>query len=161
MNFKPFSFSPRLVFVTLAVLVIVGLAWIWHASRAKSPLPETQAVPTVAVARVVRADLFQEVTVPAEFRAYVQVDLHAKVSGYVKDMKVDIGDRVKAGQLLATLEIPELQDDLSHALAAEQRAVADYKDAHLAYTRLVTVNTAHPNLVAQQEVDAAEARDQA
>jgi RND family efflux transporter MFP subunit len=114
----------------------------------------------VAVVRVDREDLFQEDPIPAEFRAYVAVDLHAKVTGYVKDMKVDFGDRVKAGQLLATLEIPELQEDLSHALAAEQRAVADYKDAHLAYTRLKTVNTPqHPDLVAQMDIDAAEAKD--
>jgi RND family efflux transporter MFP subunit len=113
----------------------------------------------VAVATVERRHLYEEVTIPAEFRPYQQVDLHAKVSGYVKAMNVDFGDRVKAGQLLATLEIPELQDDLSHARAAEQRAVADDTDAHLAYTRLLAVNTAHPNLVARQDLDAAEARD--
>jgi len=108
---------------------------------------------------VAREDLFREITIPAEFRPYAEVELHAKVSGYVKDMKVDFGDRVEAGQLLALLEVPELTDELDHARAAERRAQADYRDAHLAYTRLVAVNKQHPNLIAEQELDTAEARD--
>ena len=91
-----------------------------------------------------------EVPMPAEFRPYMEVELHAKVSGYVDQMYVDIGDRVKAGQLLATLEVPELRDEHARALAAEKRAVADYKDAHLVYQRLLAVEKDHPNLVAQQ-----------
>jgi len=150
----------RGLLVITALLLAAAAGWVWHGAGANSrPPAELPAAPTVAVARVDREDLFQAVTIPAEFRAYEAVDLHAKVSGYVQEMKVDFGDRVKAGQLLATLEIPELQDDLSHALSAEARAVADYKDAHLAYTRLKAVNTQHPNLVAQQDLDAAEARD--
>ena len=66
----------------------------------------------MGVAKVSREDLYKEVTIPAEFRPYVEVELHAKVSGYVEEMNVDFGDRVKAGQLLATLEVPELQDEL-------------------------------------------------
>ena len=161
MNFKSFPPATRVVLIALAVLVILGIVWFCHnhKSGGEAPVSAAQSVPTVAVVRVARADLFQEVTIPAEFRAYQQVDLHAKVSGYVKEMKVDFGDRVKAGQLLATLEIPELQADLSNARAAEQRAVADYTNAHLDYTRLLAVNTTHPNLVAQQDVDAAEAKD--
>ncbi len=73
---------------------------------------------------------------PAEFRPYVEVELHAKVSGYVGKMNVDFGDKVKAGQLLATIEVPELQDELDNAMAAEQKAEADYTNAHLIYTRL-------------------------
>jgi len=69
----------------------------------------------VAVAKVAREDLFNEVTIPAEFRPYLKVELHAKVSGYVDQINVDIGDQVKAGQLLARLEVPELRDD--HAAA--------------------------------------------
>jgi RND family efflux transporter MFP subunit len=143
------------------VVAGAGISWIWPVSRAGEPSPAAlNPPPVVAVAKVERRDLYEEVTIPAEFRAYAQVDLHAKVTGYVKDMKVDFGDRVKAGQLLATLEIPELQEDLSHALAAEARAVADDKDAHLAYTRLKAVNTPqHPDLVAQMDIDAAEAKD--
>ena len=69
----------------------------------------------MAVAKVDREDLYNEVTIAAEFRPYVEVELHAKVSGYVKEMNVDFGDKVKAGQLLATLEVPELQDELQFA----------------------------------------------
>jgi RND family efflux transporter MFP subunit len=143
-----------LVAVLLAAIVI---ARSWHARAARANAPD--AVPVVAVARVGRADLSREITIPAEFRPYAEVELHAKVTGYVKDLKVDIGDRVKEGQLLAVLEVPELTDELDHAVAAHQRAQADYREAHLAYTRLVAVNKDHPNLIAQQDLDAAEARD--
>jgi RND family efflux transporter MFP subunit len=89
------------------------------------------------------------------------VELHAKVSGYVSEMKVDFGDHVKAGQLLATLEVPELSDELHNAMAAVQKAEADHTEAHLVYTRLVGVNQQQPNLVAQQDLDSAEAKDRA
>ena len=111
------------------------------------------------MARVTRQDLYNEVTFPAEFRPYVEVELHAKVSGYVREMKVDFGDRVKAGQLLATLEVPELHDELHNAIATQQKAEADYTNAHLIYMRLAAVNKDHPNLVAQQDLDTAEAKD--
>jgi RND family efflux transporter MFP subunit len=61
--------------------------------------------------------------------------------------------------LLALLEVPELREELDHAVAAHQRAQAEYRDAHLAYTRLVAVNQDHPNLIAQQDLDTAEAHD--
>jgi RND family efflux transporter MFP subunit len=95
----------------------------------------------------------------AEFRPYVEVALPAKVTGYVGKMNVDFGDQVKAGQILATLEVPELQADLDNAQATEQKAQADYTNAHLIYTRLLAVNKDHPNLVAQQELDTAQASD--
>jgi RND family efflux transporter MFP subunit len=119
----------------------------------------TATLPTVAVAKVDREDLYKEVTIPAEFRPYVEAELHAKVSGYLDKINVDFGDKVKAGQLLAVLEVPELQDELNSAIAAEQRAEADYTNAHLIYTRLVDVNREHPNLVAQQDIDTAQAKD--
>jgi RND family efflux transporter MFP subunit len=89
----------------------------------------------------------------------VEVELHAKVSGFVREMKVDFGDRVKAGQLLATLEVPELQDELHNAIATEQKDEADYTNAHRIYMRLAAVNKEHPNLVAQQDLDTADAKD--
>src|SRR6201999_4525335 len=86
-------------------------------------------------------------------------ELHSKVSGYLQQMNVDFGDCVKAGQLLATIEIPELQDELDNAIATEKKVEADHKNANLVYSRLISVNKAHPNLVAQEDLDAAESRD--
>ena len=151
------SLSLRLAALAAVTLTVIlfARAWQGRAPRAAAALQR----PVVAVARVEPEDLFREITIPAEFRPYTEVELHAKVSGYVKEMKVDIGDRVKAGQLLAVLEVPELHDDFDHAVASHARAQADYRDAHLAYTRLVAVNKDHPNLIAQQDLDTAEAHD--
>jgi len=146
--------------VGIVLLAVASIA-VWRAITVHTKPQVTPAVQarSVAVARVTREDLYNEVTIPAEFRPYLKVELHAKVSGYVDQINVDIGDQVKAGQLLARLEVPELRDELARAKAAEQRAEADYKDAHLVYNRLLAVDKAHPNLVAQQELDAAEAKD--
>ena len=150
----------RSVLVMAAVVVAVGLLWlVRHVEANREPAIHT--VSTVAVAKVDREDLYREVTIPAEFRPYEEVELHAKVSGYVDKMNVDFGDRVKAGQLLATLEVPELSDELHNAMAAVQKAEADHADAHLIYTRLAGVNQQQPNLVAQQDLDTAEAKDHA
>ncbi len=147
----------------LAAGVLMLVTWRGLTVHAKATGPAAASpegtLPLIPVARVVRQDLFNEVPIPAEFRPYEEVELHAKVAGYVKDMNVDFGDHVKAGKLLATLEVPELKDELDHALATEKRAEADYTDAHLIYTRLQAVDKDHPNLVAQQELDTAEAKD--
>src|SRR5919198_1264270 len=67
------------------------------------------------VVKVGPADLSREVVLTAEFKPYQEVDVHAKVAGYVKKIYVDIGDRVRAGQLLAELEIPESVDEVLRA----------------------------------------------
>jgi len=158
---RPGSVKWRAAAALLLGSVVVIALLLGVAGRTK---PHTAAVAApsalpVAVARVTREDLYNQVTIPAEFRPYVEVELHAKVSGYVQQMNVDFGDRVKAGQLMATLEVPELHDELDRALAAEKRAEADYTNAHLIFTRLQAVNRDHPNLVALQELDTAESKD--
>jgi len=129
----------------------------------------------VAVSKVVRADLSQGLRIAAEFRPFQEIDVHAKVAGYMKHIYVDVGDRVKKGQTLAILEVPELQDELNQAAAALRqsqqevdqaqhelrRAQADYTVAHLSYTRLEGVMKTRPELIAQQDVDDAEGKDQA
>lgn len=153
--------STRVVVGVAFACLVVGAALLARSWRhpANAEGTEIASIPTVAVAKVAREDLFKEISVPAEFRPYTDVEVHAKVSGFVKQMNVDIGDRVKAGQLLATLEVPELTDELDSARAALRRADAEYRDAHLAYTRLLAVNKQHPNLIAQQDLDTAEAKD--
>ena len=144
----------------IVLLAVTSIA-VWRAITVhpKSQVTQTVQALTVAVAGVTRQDLYKENTIFAEFRPYMEVELHAKVSGYVRDMKVDFGDRVKAGQLLATLEVPELQDERHNAIATEQKAEADYTNAHLIYMRLTAVNKEHPNLVAQQDLDTADDKD--
>lgn len=149
-----------IVGITVAVLV-VGLVWMGlHSHAQNSAGASASTVPTVAVAKVVREDLYKSVTIPAEFRPYMEVELHAKISGYVNKMDVDFGDKVKAGELLATIEVPELRDELNAVVAAEQKTEADYTNTGLIYSRLQTVNKQHPNLVAQQDLDTAAANNE-
>ena len=90
-------------------------------SRASAERAET-TVPTVAVARIARGDIAQSLTIPAEFRPFQEIEVHAKVAGYLKSISVDVGDRVRAGQLLAVLEIPELQEEIKQDAASVNRA---------------------------------------
>jgi RND family efflux transporter MFP subunit len=124
-----------------------------------SEVSRAEDIPTVAVAAATRQDLSQDLTIQAEFRPYQEVELHAMVAGYLRTIDVDFGDRVKSGDVIATLEAPELNDELAHAIAAQNRAAAAYDDAHLDYTRLLGVSKSQPNLVAAQELDAAQALD--
>jgi RND family efflux transporter MFP subunit len=160
MTFKipKFHFGNPLYILAAAVVLVLGGLWVAHRVRAQAPASAEQTpAPMAGVAKVTREDLFKSVTMDAEFRPYVEVALPAKVTGYVGKMNVDFGDKVKAGQLLATIEVPELQAELDNATAAEQKAQADYTNADLIYTRLQSVNKEHPNLVAQQDLDTAQA----
>ena len=158
------------VFVCGVGLVLCGAA---ACSRPHAEANAAAEGPAVAVARVTRGDLSHVLTVAAEFRANQEIDIHAKVAGYVKTMNVDVGDRVKPGQLLAVLEIPELQDEMQQDEAAAkraneevnraqadlERAEASHDVTHLASTRLASVSKTRPNLVAQQDLDDAAGRD--
>ena len=130
-------------------------------------------IPTVAVAKVATADLSRDLILTAEFKPFQEVDVMAKVSGYVKEIRVDVGDRVKDGDLLATLEVPEMADDLRKSQAGvrhSQSEVARAEDeiaraksahdiAHLSYNRLFQASQKIPGLIAQQEIDDAQSKD--
>lgn len=160
------------VAVAIGIGVLAG-AGCGRVDNAEAHNATAAEVPTVAVARVENADLSHDMVLTAEFKPYQEVDVMAKVAGFVKKIYVDIGDRVKAGQLLATLEVPEMQDDLNRADAAMERAEADVthandeleraKAAHqiadLSYKRLAAVSEKQPGLVAQQEIDDARSKD--
>jgi RND family efflux transporter MFP subunit len=129
--------------------------------------------PAVAVAKVQTGSLSRDVVLTAEFKPYQEVDVMAKVAGYIKDIQVDVGDRVRAGQLLATLEIPEMGADLQHASASVdqaqaetarardelQRAQSAHQMTHLSFQRLSGVAAQRPGLIAQQEIDDAQSKD--
>lgn len=134
----------------------------------------TVSTPTAAVAPVLRKDISSTLTVAGEFQPYQEVELHAKVSGYIRRINVDIGDRVKAGQVIATLEVPELnaqvvaaqaqvrhsQSEIARAQSGVNLAQANHTALHAAYTRLAEASKQRPGLIAAQELDDARAKDQ-
>ncbi|WP_031496718.1 efflux RND transporter periplasmic adaptor subunit [Bryobacter aggregatus] len=131
------------------------------------------ALPIVPVAAVQRMDLSRSTILTAEFEPFQEVELMAKVSGYVQSIKVDIGDQVKAGQLIAVLEVPEMQDDLSRATATIEQAEAEtaaardelarsesaYQIAHISFTRVQDLSKREPGLIPLQEVDEVRSRE--
>ncbi len=133
----------------------------------------TQVAEIVAVTKVARKSLQRTITLSSELVPFQEIDVYAKESGYVKKLYVDYGSRVKEGQLMAVLEIPELEaqlqedqgdvknatDEMARTQHMLKRYQAMYKPIHLEYTRLNGVFESKPGLVAQQEVDDAQAKD--
>jgi RND family efflux transporter MFP subunit len=134
----------------------------------------TADVPPAPVVKVTRQNLTNELEIASEFRPFQEIDVHAKESGYVKQLLIDWGTHVKTGQLMAVLEIPELEEEIQRDKAAEQaseqslarakqeltRDRSTYQVAHLTYTRLAGVQKTNPGLVAQEEVDVAQGKDE-
>src|SRR6185295_7894316 len=96
----------------------------------------------VAVARSSREDLSRGWSLAGGFRPYQEIDVHAKVAGYMKVIYVDVGDRVKKGQVLARLEIPELKQELQQAAAAVKRSEAEAQHAQNEIERSESAHTA-------------------
>ena len=101
-----------------ALMAVLILGLLTSCSRTDGGSEKTSVIahdapPLVPTVKVGRIDLVNDLVLTAEFEPFQQVDLMAKVSGYVRSISVDIGDRVRAGQVLATLEIPEMEDDLT------------------------------------------------
>jgi RND family efflux transporter MFP subunit len=138
--------------------------------RAESDAPKASSV---GVTKVGRKTLERQLTVSSELVPFQEIDVYAKESGYVRDLLVDYGTRVRKGQLMAVLEIPELeaqlrQDDAATKNAAEMvthaehelgRVEAQHQVVHLQFDRLNSVAKSKPGLVAQQEVDDAQGKD--
>jgi RND family efflux transporter MFP subunit len=141
-----------------------------------SPANQVQAdgpTITVGVTKVVKKSLGRQVTLSSELVPFQEIDVYAKESGYVKKLMVDYGTHVKAGQVMAILEIPELEAQLEEDQAEIRNAAnqvsraqheltryqAQYKALHLQYTRLSSVFESQPGIVAQQEVDDAQGKD--
>jgi RND family efflux transporter MFP subunit len=163
-----------------AGLVLAGglLVWIWlgRGSTERGGIHDVAAdadIPPAAVARVERHNVGSTLAIAGEFKPFQDVDVHAKVAGYIRQIYVDVGDHVKEGQTLAVLEVPELAAQLTGAEAAVraaeqqihkaqgdlQRAQSAHAAAHSAYVRLKQAADSRAGLVAQQEVDDAQAKD--
>lgn len=152
---------------------LLGLLSLGGASltACKSSAPPTATIPTVPVATAGTATLANDLTLTAEFLPYQDVDVMAKVAGYVKTISVDIGDHVQQGQVLAVLEAPEIQSDVARAKAGVAAAEANIVTAQAAVQRaqatsgmakllqrIQDVATRDKGLVPRQEIDVAQSR---
>ncbi len=172
------SFSPRKrLFTLITVLTVTYCATTsiscGSAEKASAKPSTEQQVVTVGIVKAVRKPVERQLTVSSELVPFQEIDIYAKESGYVKQLLVDFGSHVHKGQLLAVLEIPELQATLKQDEAAIQslsdqvtnaehqlnRIQAQHKVLHLEYDRLNSVSQNKPGLVAQQEVDDVQGRD--
>lgn len=135
--------------------------------------PGQIAAVTVGVTKVARKPMARELTMSSELVPFQEIDVYAKESGFVRELLVDYGSRVQKNQLLAILEIPELEAQLQHDEAAVHnasdrmntaqhevsRAEAQQRVLHLQADRLTSVAQTKAGLVAQQEVDDAQGKD--
>ena len=141
------SFSLSL---TLGVTAALGVLCGCGPSPADEP-PKPAAPVSVKLVQVKRGDATRSITLPAEVRAFQQATLYAKVAGYVKSVAVDKGDSVKAGALLADLEVPELIADQARYRAEAEIAALDYK-------RVLEAQKKAPDLIVAQTVDTAKSK---
>ena len=164
--------------IVVVILVVVALlAWRWY-GRAPTKADDhdpaaSSGDPPAAVTRVERRTISNTLKISGEFKPFQDVDVHAKVAGYIKTIYVDVGTHVKQGQTLAVLEVPELAAQLAGADAAVrraneeigraqgdlERAKSSHAAAHLGFKRLGDAAKTREGLVAQQELDDAQAKD--
>ena len=162
------------LFVAIAVLFIGGEgAWQLLARRTPQPNHDERRIPVAAVVKAERRSLGAPLTLAGAFKPFQDVDIHAKVAGYIKAIYVDVGSHVKEGETMAVLEVPELAAELTGADATVQRAKEEirraqgdvdraksgYAAVHAMYDRLSQAAEQRPGLVAQQDVDNAQAKD--
>ncbi len=162
--------------LVLAGVLVLGLIAVLHFSgkSAEADIRAGSVVRPAAVALVKRMAIANSLTLSGAFRPYQQVDVHAKVAGFIRHIYVDVGDNVKAGQVLAILEVPELnaqvagakadirryEDAVRRSHSEIQRAESTHTAYHSAYTRLKQASDARPGLIAEQELDDSFAKDQ-
>ena len=166
---------------TLAILSLCAAAIIWGGwhrwSRSGTEADDggqpPRSEPAAAVVKAEKHNLGVALVLAGAFKPFQDVDIHAKVAGYIKTIYVDVGSHVKEGQTLAVLEVPELAAELAGADASVRRAkeeirraqgdVERAKSAHTAAhamcARLQQAADQKAGLVAQQEIDEAYAKD--
>jgi len=104
-----------------------------------------------------KGDLASNLQIPAELTAYRQVDLYAKVNSYVKKLNVDVGSDVKAGQILATLEAPELVSQVAASESKLRSQEAIFRSSDATYQRILETSQT-PGTISKNDVEVALAK---
>jgi RND family efflux transporter MFP subunit len=161
------------IVVSASVLLLAIVLLLWWGHHRSSTVEAAPGPPAAQVAIVQRGSIDQVLTLAGQFQPYQVIDVHPKVSGFIRHIYVDIGDRVRQGQTLAVLEVPELKaqlqgtvsevarssDEIVRAQHEVKRAESNHAALHADYQRLLDTSKAQPGLVAQQELDDAQAKD--
>src|SRR4030088_2717749 len=146
------NFTSRTGIKVLLVVVGVGAGGVvadWH--LAASPPPslvspwKPDSRPRVEVVRPRRSAVAQRLQTNATLEAFEETDLFAKISGYLSDVRVDIGDHVKAGQVLSIIYVPEMEKELAEAeaqLASKQSSLQSARRGLDHYKANITLQNA-------------------
>jgi RND family efflux transporter MFP subunit len=171
--------NKKQILVASSALLAVMVLWLgWRYGKTEADGPDRASAEytggvMAAVARVQRGTLENSLTISGEFKPFQEIDVHAKVAGYIKRIYVDVGSHVKEGQTIAVLEVPELAAELTGADAAVrrskeevlrakgdvERAKSAHEAAHAMCMRMQQAAQQREGLVAQQEIDDVRAKD--
>jgi len=135
----------------ITVLFAIGLWPRWDAVRVAQADSSAESVTTVVYVHAEPGKGSHALTLPASVRAFQEATLYARTNGYLKRWHVDIGDRVRAGQLLAEIEVPEAERELEEARARVRQV-----NAHLDLARITAQryrNASKDEAVSPQELD--------
>ena len=160
-----------LIALAVALLIMAGIVILRHSGGVAPESPSTDTPPVeptsgeqtvssdtqaasmaveVQVVKPTRRDIGYSIALPANVSPLYQTTLYAKVSGYLKWIGPDKGDRVKKDQVVAVIDAPEVEEQY-------RQAVADYKIKKITYERMANVWRQSPDVIAKQDVDVAEA----
>ncbi len=161
------------VFLLLTIPFLIISSGCSRNSAAQAP-PAASAPSTITVstAKAQQRDLVDRIDLTGNLTADEQVAVYAKIPGYLKNLRVDIGDRVQKGQLIAELEVPEMTAALGEKRAALAKAQAALEQSHAAveedhaeaefaqvnYQRLKTFHDRDADVLPAQDVDQARAK---
>jgi multidrug efflux system membrane fusion protein len=134
-----------------AAVVADGVVSRVHTHRELTTWTDAAAIPTVAITMPQHTAEVQVLVLPGQLAAYINAPIFARVSGYLHAWYADIGTHVKAGQLLAVIDTPDLDQQLQQAKADLQNSVANEKLAATTARRWTEMLT--QDSVSQQETD--------
>jgi len=147
-----------LVTVSLSILLIGGLNRCTPSQgKDEAKKPDGPNIPAMELISVEKAVLTSSLTMPGELISFQQVDLYAKQTSFVKSIYVDVGSEVKAGQLLAILEAPEITSQLAGAESRWQSLEAIYIASKASYERLLETSKT-PGTISPNDLDQALAK---
>jgi RND family efflux transporter MFP subunit len=150
-NLRQLRLAGVIALVIAIAIVAFGLVSRAAQSSRLRDLTEVRAVPTVAIVTPTQVENHQGLDLPGRLEAYIRAPIYARVPGYLKSWKYDIGGRVKSGDVLAVIDTPDLDQQLMQARAALSVAQANAKLAQITAERWQSL--AGTDAVAKQDVD--------